>query len=172
MKKLESMEASYRICWWCLGICVAAMIILWLTSCTTPTKVVTIPEVHEQHHWHTDSIIKRDSVIREKQTTIRELDSAAMAQFGIHIKQDEKAWVVSVNELRREIERLEAKSADRDTIRDSIPKPYPVEVIKEVPAELSWWQQARLKLANILLYGLLIAGVIMLGKWHLKKLKP
>ena len=34
------------------------------------------------------------------------------------------------------------------------------------------WQQARLKLANILLYGLLIAGVIMLGKWHLKKLKP
>ena len=37
---------------------------------------------------------------------------------------------------------------------------------------LSWWQQARIHLANILLYGLLIVGIILLGKWHLKKLKP
>ena len=170
MKKLESMEASYRSCWWCLGIGVAAMIILWLTSCTTPTKVVTIPEVHEQHHWHTDSVIKRDSVIHDRQTTIRELDSAAMAQYGIQLKQNEKAWMVSVAELRREVERLESMTADRDTVRDSIPVPYPVEKI--VPAELSLWQQARIHMANILLYGLVIVGIILLGKWHLKKLKP
>ena len=37
---------------------------------------------------------------------------------------------------------------------------------------LSWWQQARIHLANILLYGLVIVGIILLGKWHLKKLKP
>ena len=61
-------------------------------------------------------------------------------------------------------------TADRDAIRDSIPVPYPVEKI--VPAELSWWQQARIHLANILLFGLVIVGIIMLGKWHLKKLTP
>ena len=51
---------------------------------------------------------------------------------------------------------------------DSIP--YPVEVIKEVPAKLTWWQQTRLHLANILLYLLLIVGIIYVGKKHLGKL--
>ena len=169
MKRLDSLEASYRCCWWGFWLFIVLLAVGWLTSCTT-TKVVTVPEVHEQHHWHTDSVIKRDSVIHDRQTTIRELDSAAMAQYGIQLKQNEKAWMVSVAELRREVERLESMTADRDTVRDSIPVPYPVEKI--VPAELSWWQQARIHLANILLYGLVIVGIIMLGKWHLKKLKP
>ena len=169
MKRLDSLEASYRCCWWGFWLFIALLVVGWLTSCTT-TKVVTVPEVHEQHHWHTDSVIKRDSVIHDRQTTIRELDSAAMAQYGIQLKQNEKAWMVSVAELRREVERLESMTADRDTVRDSIPVPYPVEKI--VPAELSWWQQARIHLANILLFWLVIVGIIMLGKWHLKKLKP
>lgn len=169
MKRLDSLEASYRCCWWGFWLFVILLAVGWLTSCTT-TRVVTVPEVHEQHHWHTDSVIKRDSVIHDRQTTIRELDSAAMAQYGIQLKQNEKAWMVSVAELRREVERLESMTADRDTVRDSIPVPYPVEKI--VPAELSWWQQARIHLANILLYGLVIVGIILLGKWHLKKLKP
>ena len=169
MKNLDSIEASYRCCAWGFWLFVILLAVGWLTSCTT-TKVVTVPEVHEQHHWHTDSVIKRDSVIHDRQTTIRELDSAAMAQYGIQLKQNEKAWMVSVAELRREVERLESMTADRDTVRDSIPVPYPVEKI--VPAELSWWQQARIHLANILLYGLVIVGIILLVKWHLKKLKP
>ena len=169
MKRLDSLEASYRCCWWGFWLFIILLAVGWLTSCTT-TRVVTVPEVHEQHHWHTDSVIKRDSVIHDRQTTIRELDSAAMAQYGIQLKQNEKAWMVSVAELRREVERLESMTADRDTVCDSIPVPYPVEKI--VPAELSWWQQARIHLANILLFGLVIVGIIILGKWHLKKLKP
>ena len=124
-----------------IGI-LSIMVTLWfLCSCTT-TRYVTVPEVHEQHHWHTDSVHKTDSVIHEKQTTIRELDSAAMAQYGIQIRQNEKAWLVMSNELRREIERLEAMCADRDTVRDSIPKPYPVEVIKEVPRQKTLLERA------------------------------
>lgn len=124
-----------------IGI-LSIMVALWfLCSCTT-TRYVTVPEVHEQHHWHTDSVHKTDSVIHEKQTTIRELDSAAMAQYGIQIRQNEKAWLVMSNELRREIERLEAMCADRDTVRDSIPKPYPVEVIKEVPRQKTLMERA------------------------------
>jgi hypothetical protein len=55
------------------------------------------------------------------------------------------------------IERWHTQYRDRivrDTVyqskHDSIP--YPVEVVKEVPAELTWWQQTRLHLANILLW--------------------
>ena len=50
---------------------------------------------------------------------------------------------------------------------DTVPQPYPV--IKEVPAELSWWQQTRLHIANILLWALLIVGIVWIIK---KKLLP
>ena len=45
---------------------------------------------------------------------------------------------------------------------DSIPKPYPV--IQEVPAQLTWWQQTRLHLANILLWALGISVIIYVVK--------
>lgn len=53
---------------------------------------------------------------------------------------------------------------------DSVPVPYPVE--KLVPAELTWWQQTRLHIANIMLWALLIAVVVWVGKRHIKKLLP
>jgi hypothetical protein len=49
-------------------------------------------------------------------------------------------------------------SVSKDSVHDSIPVPYPVEVIKEVPAELNWWQRLRLWIGNIGLLGIL--GVI------------
>ena len=148
-----------------IGI-LSIMVALWfLCSCTT-TRYVTVPEVHEQHHWHTDSVHKTDSVIHEKQTTIRELDSAAMAQYGIQIRQNEKAWLVMSNELRREIERLEAMCADRDTVRDSIPKPYPVEVIKEVPRQKTWLERVMFTI-GIIAVMILILFVVSKLKRHL-----
>ena len=45
---------------------------------------------------------------------------------------------------------------------DSIPKPYPV--VQEVPAQLTWWQQTRLYLANILLWALGISIAIYIIK--------
>ena len=43
---------------------------------------------------------------------------------------------------------------------------------KEVPAELTWWQQTRLYLANILLILAALAAVIYVGKRHIKSLLP
>jgi hypothetical protein len=67
-----------------------------------------------------------------------QLDSAAMAKYGIQLKSAERAWLIKTAELQRQIERLEAMSIQKDSVHDSIP--YPVEVIKEVPVKLSWWQ--------------------------------
>ena len=53
---------------------------------------------------------------------------------------------------------------------DTIPQPYPVE--KEMPAELTWWQQTRLHIANILLWALLIVGVVWIAKFIIKKYLP
>lgn len=48
---------------------------------------------------------------------------------------------------------------------DSVPVPYPV--IKKVPAELTWWQQCRLHLANIVLWVILIIALW----WAVKRVK-
>ena len=59
MKRLDSLEASYRCCAWGLWICVLMMIALWLTSCTT-TKVVTVEKVKTDTTYITKQ--QRDSI--------------------------------------------------------------------------------------------------------------
>ena len=137
-------------------------------SCTT-TKYVPVAEQHTEHHWHTDSVKERDSVHTENTTIIREVDSAAMARYGIQMQANQRAWLVLQREMENRLRELEHKSAQRDTVHDSIP--YPVEVTKEVPAKLTPWQQFRIHLANILLYLIFIVGIIYVGKKHIKRLR-
>lgn len=122
------------------------MAALLLASCGS-TKYVTVTE------HHTDTL---------RQVTVR-YDSV-MVHDSIHIT--EKGDTVK-------IERWHTQWRDRwhtDTIyqsrSDSVP--YPVEVVKEVPAQLTWWQQTRLHLANILLLLLGIVGAAWIVKWKLK----
>lgn len=142
-----------------IKVLVIWMVILFvlalLASCGT-TEYVPVVQTNTEHHWHTDSIHEKDSTYHEKTTTIMQLDSAAMAKYGIQLQKAERAWLVKTEELQRQIERLEAMSQSKDSVHDSIPVPY--EVIKEVPAELSWWQRLRLWIGNIGLLALL--GVV------------
>ena len=133
---------------WFVGAVIIAALVLTMCSCTT-TELVPIESAHTEHHWHTDSVRQTDSIIRETQTTIMQLDSAAMARYGIQLKSAERAWLVKTKELERQIQQLMQLSQTKDTVRDSIP--YPVEVIKEVPAELSWWQGLLVRLGYIAL---------------------
>ena len=73
----------------------------------------------------------------ERETVIRELDSAAMARYGIQMQRNQLAWLVLQRDMENRLRELEHTTAQRDTVRDSIPKPYPVEVVKEVPRERS-----------------------------------
>ena len=119
MKKLDSLEASYRCCAWALWICVLMMVALWLTSCTT-TKVVTVEKVKTDTTYITkqqrDSIWLHDSIhVTERGDTIR-------------------------------IERWHTKYVEREVhdtlyraLTDSIPVPY--EVIKEVPRKSTWFER-------------------------------
>ena len=58
-----------------------------------------------------------------------------MAQYGIRLDKAQRAWLIQNDRLQREIERLQSISNTSDTVRDSIPVPYPVE--KLVPRERS-----------------------------------
>jgi len=112
-----------------------------LASCKTHERIVTIETVRTDTTYITrherDSIHVHDSIhVRERGDTVL-------------------------------IDRWHTQWRDRwryDTIyiskTDSVPRPYPVEV--EVPAPLTWWQQARLHLANIVL--------LVLGLWAVVKI--
>ena len=158
---MDNVEKSYKGCWWSLLGFIATMVLFAvtaLTSCTT-TKYVPVVQTNTEHHWHTDSVKERDSTYHEKTTTIMQLDSAAMAKYGIQLKTAERAWIVKTAELQRQIERLETMSLSKDSVRDSIPVPYPV--IKEVPAELSWWQRLRIILGNFVI----LSVIALIGYW-------
>ena len=136
-----------------VGAIIAALLICALFGSCTTTKYVPVPE------YHTDTV----RIVQHQRDSIYLSDSIYISDF------------VRSDTVYKTIERWRTKYIERlshDTIyqskRDSIP--YPVEVTKEVPAKLTWWQQTRLHLANILLYLLLIVGIIYIGKKHIKRL--
>jgi hypothetical protein len=140
--------AILRIVYTCLTLLVAVLLCALFSGCTT-TKYVPVPE------YHTDTL---------RQVTVRH--DSVMVHDSIHVS--EKG-----NTVR--IERWHTQYLDRivrDTVyqskHDSIP--YHVEVVKEVPAKLTWWQQTRLHLANILLWLLALLAVIYVGKKYLARL--
>ncbi len=171
-KGMSDKERMKAVCLKVLAVVggfIAAMLICALFGSCTTTKYVPVTQQHTEHHWHTDSVKERDSTHTERSTIIRELDSAAMAQYGIQMQANQRAWLVLQREMENRLRELEHKSASKDTVRDSIPVPYPVE--KLVPAELTWWQQTRVHIANILLWSLLIVGIIYVGKKHIGSLR-
>lgn len=124
-----------------LGILACAL----LGSCTT-TKYVPVIEhkvdtVLVNHTAH-DSIYVHDStIVKEKGDTV---------------------WY----------ERWHTKYVNREvhdttyiSKTDSIPTPYPVEKRVEVEKQLTWWQELRLRIANI---ALVVLGVLGVG-WIVKK---
>ena len=137
---------------------------IMLTACKN-TEYITVPEIHEVHHHHTDSIKQTDSVTVEKETVIMQLDSAAMAQYGIQLKAAERAWLVKTAELERRLQQLIENHTDTVHERDSVP--YPVEVIKYVPAELTWWQKTKMSMGTFFM--VVLGLIVVIGVLRIKK---
>jgi hypothetical protein len=83
-----------------------------------------------------------------------------MARYGIQMQANQRAWLVLQREMEQRLRELEHMTAQRDTVHDSIPAPYPVEVIKEVPAELSGWQRLKMKVGGAAIILCLLAFLI------------
>jgi hypothetical protein len=118
-------------------------------------EYVAVPQQHTEHHWHTDSVHTTDSVIMEKTTTVMQLDSAAMAKYGIELKNAERAWLVKTAELERQLQKLSSIKADTVRIVDSIQVPVPVE------KKLTKWQQTCIDCGKLFMF-ITLAGVILL----------
>ena len=125
------------------NLCLVILVALLLVGCKTKERVVTVEKVRNDTTYITkhqrDSVWLHDSIhVTEKGDTIR------IEKW--HTKYIEKATHDTLYQATH----------------DTIPQPYPVE--KLVERELSWWQQIRLHLANIMLWLLGIGGVLFIVK--------
>ena len=124
--------------------------LLLFASCTT-TKVVTVEKVKIDTTYITKW--QRDSVWLHDSTIVREKGDTVLVEKW-HTKYKEKQVHDTIYKSRV----------------DSIPVPYPVE--KLVEKELTWWQQTRLHIANIILCLLGAAAVWWIGGLIRKKFMP
>lgn len=151
------------------GYIVAGFILLLtmllLNGCASH-KNIPVTSQHTEHHWHTDTVRQRDSVHTERQTIIRELDSLALSFYGIRLQASERAWLVQTNELRTRLQQMERLADSRDTVHDTIPLPYPVEVVREVDRKPSVQERIMSGVGTMTLF--VFAGALL---WWLFKRK-
>lgn len=118
-----------------------------LTGCKTRERIV--------EHVRTDTLIQlrheRDSIYLHDSTYVRERGDT------IYIERWHTAWRDRVR---------------TDTVRmshtDSVPVPYAVEVVKEVPVPLTWWQKIRIGFANVSLFAAFLLILVALIKTKIK----
>jgi len=114
--------------------------VLLLSSCAT--KVVTVPEVHTEYVYKTDSFVQRDSIWC--------LDSVFVHEKG------DTVWVEKFKTIYKDRIRM---VVERDTFMrcDTIPQ------VIEVEKPLTWWEEKKIafgELAMSLLVCLLIYVVL------------
>lgn len=144
---MNNPRKSYIGCWWSLWIAIGILIVALMTSCKS-VEYIEVPVVHTDTVYQ--SKLVHDSIYQHDSISIRE--------------RGDSVWVERWH--TRYIER-ERTDTIYKSVRDSIP--YPVEKRIEVPAQLSWWQQTRLHMANILLWFLLILAIIKFIKFKITK---
>ena len=125
---------------------------IWLLFGCSP-KVITVPEYHYERHNTTDTVMMRDSILRERNTIIREADSSMLADLGIRLQQGERAILV----LRKELER--ALSQQKEVVHDTIVKVDSIRVVYPVEKQLTKWQQFKQDVASWL-FAIIVALVI------------
>lgn len=152
-RKLMNSGGSCKACAFSLVAIVIIIILSLFTGCKT--QYVPVESVHTEYHHTTDSIFHTDSVFKEKETIVMQLDSEAMAQYGIKLATAERAWLVQSKELEREIARLMSQKTDTFIKVDSIPKI----VVKE--KELSKWQRLKMD-AGVALFAIVSALILFL----------
>lgn len=120
MKRLDSLEASYRCCWWGFWLFIIMLAVGWLTSCTTTERVVTVEKVKTDTTYITKH--QRDSVWLH--------DSIRVSEKGDTIRIEKWHTKYISKEVHDTLYRAKT---------DSIPVPY--EVIKEVPRKSTWFER-------------------------------
>lgn len=114
--------------------------LLILQGCRT--KYVSVPEYHKEYINRTDSFFHTDTIKEKEWMTIREVDSAQLAELGIQLRNIKNAYLIERNKNKeRNNTTLKAK-ADTIIKTDSIRVPYPVE------RKLNKWESLKMEVGG------------------------
>ena len=134
-----------------LIVWLAFLIAISLLASCRQVEYVTVEKVRNDTtyitKWQRDSVWLHDSIhIRERGDTVM-------------IERWHTQWR----------DRLRVDTISQST-HDTIPQPYPIETIKMVEKELSWWQRLRLWIGNIILIAILgVIGYYGVKLWRVYK---
>ena len=123
-----------------IGFAIAVAVCALLSGCTTTQYVPVIEHrtdtlIHTVHH--------RDSIHITDSTVIREKGDTVFVDRW-HTRWHDRTLHDTIYQARH----------------DTIPQPYPV--TKEVPAPLTWWQQARIYLGDAVLVAIVLLLVFVM----------
>ena len=150
----ERMAAGCLQLFMMVGAFIVALLICALFSSCTTTKYVPVPE------YHTDTV----RIVQHQRDSIYLSDSIYVSDFV----RDDTVYKTTERWHTKYIERMSHDTLYQSKV-DSIP--YPVEVIKEVPAKLTWWQQTRLHIINVLMMFGIIWLIVWIGRKHISILR-
>lgn len=140
--KLERNVYSYKSCGICLfGIFICLLLSLLLSGCSP--KVVTVPEVHTEYVYKTDSFVKRDSIYINDSVFIREKGDTVWIEKYKTIYRDRFRDIVSVDTVIR---------------CDTIPQ------LVEVEKSLTWWEEKKIEFGELAMFFMAVLPVFVVLK--------
>ena len=123
-------------------VVIALILVLLLSGCAT--KVVTVPEIHTEYVYRTDSFLQRDSIYVNDSVFVRE--------------KGDTVWIERYKTLYRDRWR-DVVRVDSVVEVDSIP--YKVEVEKS----LTWWERQKIEFGELAMFLMAVLLVFVVLKY-------
>ena len=136
---------GYRFLLTYLVVVISLIVVLSLSSCAT--KVVTVPEVHTEYVYKTDSFVQRDSIWC--------LDSVFIREKG------DTVWVEKFKTIFKDRIRMVVE-------RDTFMRCDTISQVIEVEKPLTWWQEKKIEFGEIAMVGMALLLVFALLKLKFK----
>lgn len=139
-------------------------IVAMFVGCRTPKTIyVPVHSTDSVSEIHNDRQRERDSIIIEHNTIIKEADSALLMEYGIKLKDNERAIVILQNDFMNRIRELESQKADTVIKTEIVHVPYPVEVSTGKP--MTKWQ--KFQMSGFWWVAVFLVGYVL---WNTRKM--
>ena len=162
--KYRNSGNALRTCWHSFIGMIITMLMGALFSGCKNTQYVPVETVRTEYLHSTDTVKEKDSTYREKETIIREADSAMIDKLGLKLKDNERAILILQKELEKQINSKSESKTDTVIKTDSVQVPYPVE------KQLTRWQQVCIGYGKLTM-GATVLLVIFLIVWIVRRLR-
>lgn len=162
-RKFRNSGSALKMCWYCFIGIIVALFLGALSGCKN-TQYVPVETVRTEYLHSTDTVKEKDSTYREKETIIREADSAMIAKLGLKLKDNERAILILQKELEKQINSKSESKTDTVIKTDSVQVPYPVE------KQLTKWQQVCIDYGKLTM-GATVLLVIFIIIWIVRRFR-